>query len=247
MLQRGRSSVSYCRPTVRSTATPGDCRASAAASSSARPYFSGPSAALTHSGDADAQSVNVGSAPTQVGAGMLSVSTGALVAARPRTCVFRVTLPAGELEEGLLFGVTARGTGLDAGGLDAGPAEIAFTLVEGARNNRQPRDEAAAMAVAIAWHSEILRAAARMNRSGERRQARSYVEREFQYFERYCAGLLAALPLLREIAVLKQNVDREWDERTRKEMEVAAYTNQTNRADYRGARKSWSDRLNDGS
>jgi Ca-activated chloride channel family protein len=193
---------------------------------------------------ASAKAEFVGSAPAQVGAGLISVLTGGLLVGRPRSCIFRVTLPAGRIEETLLFGVGARGTGLDGAPIEARPVEAAFTLVEGARNNRQRRDETASMAVATVWHTEILRAAARLNRSGERRQARRYVERELQFFERYCSGLPQAAPLLKEIALLRQNVDRDWDERTRKEMEVAAYRVQANRADYRGARASWSERLN---
>jgi hypothetical protein len=50
----------------------------------------------------------------------------------------------------------------------------------------------------------------------------------------------------REIATLKQNIDRDWDERTRKEMEVVAHMSEGNRADDRVARTSWSDRLKDG-
>jgi hypothetical protein len=161
--------------------------------------------------------------------------------------VFRVTLPADKVDETLLFGVTARGSDVAGGNLEAVPVEVAFTFVEGSRNNRQPRDEAASMAVARAWHSEIIRVAARMNRAGDRRQARHFVERELQFFERYCAGLPEARELLKEIAVLKQNVDRDWNERTRKEMEIASYLSQSNRADYRGSRRTWSDRLNDGS
>jgi Ca-activated chloride channel homolog len=195
---------------------------------------------------ATAKAAFIGSAPTQVGAGSLFVSVGALLADRPRNCVFRVTLPAGKIEETLLFGLSARGTAPDGALLDLGNAEAAFTLVEGSRNNKQPRDETASIAVVVAWHAEVVRNAARMNRLGDRRQARRYVERELQYFERYCARLPHALPLLREIALLKQNVDREWDERTRKEMEVGSYLSQTNRADYRPARTSWSDRLSDG-
>jgi Ca-activated chloride channel homolog len=195
---------------------------------------------------ATAKAALVGSAPIQVGVGSLIVSAGALLAGRPRACVFRVTLPAGRIDETLLFGVTARGTGLEGAALEARPAEVVFTFVEGARNNRQERDEAASMAVAIAWHAEIARTAARMNRAGERRQARSYVERELNYFERYCAGLPRARLLLKEIAMLKQNVDRNWDERTRKEMEILAHIRETNRTDYRAAKMSWSDRLNDG-
>ena len=126
----------------------------------------------------------------------------------------------------------------------------AFTLVEGARNNRQPRDESVSTTVAAAWHAEIVRTATRLNRAGDRRQARRYLERELHDFERYCASLEAALPLLKEIATLKQNAERTWDERTwdertRKEMEIAAYAAQTSRADYRSPRRSWINRLND--
>jgi hypothetical protein len=53
-------------------------------------------------------------------------------------------------------------------------------------------------------------------------RARRYLERELGHFERYCGGTSEALPLLKEIAALKQNSDRSWDERTRKEMEFAA-------------------------
>ncbi|MGO9419293.1 hypothetical protein [Roseiarcus sp.] len=114
----------------------------------------------------------VGSAPTQVATGALSVSLGTLVADRPRACVFRVTLPADKIDETLLFGVTARGNAPDGTALEPRPSEVAFTLVEGARNNRQPRDEKASMAVAASWHVEIVRASAQLNRAGERRQAR---------------------------------------------------------------------------
>ena len=195
---------------------------------------------------ATARAALVGSAPATVGAGSLSVYTGALLAGRPRSFVFRITLPAGEIGDMLLFGVSARGTAPDGATLEAPPAEVIFTFVEGARNNRQPRDQVASMAVATAWHAQILQTSARMNRAGERRQARRYLERELQFFERYCTGLPQALLLLKEIALLKQNIDRDWDERTRKEMEVASYLRQTNRADYRNPRSSWANRLNKG-
>jgi Ca-activated chloride channel family protein len=195
---------------------------------------------------ATARAALVGSAPAMVGAGSLSVYAGMLLVGKPRSFVFRITLPAGKIGDTLLFGVSARGTAPGGATLEAPLAEVIFTLVEGARNNRQPRDEAASMAVATAWHAQILQTAARMNRAGERRQARRYIERELQFFERYCAGLSQALLLLKEIALLKQNIDRDWDERTRKEMEVASYLRQTNRIDYRAPRSSWANRLNKG-
>jgi len=192
---------------------------------------------------ATAKAAFVGSAPVTVGAGALSVFAGALLAERPRTFVFRVTLPTGKIEETLLFGLTARGSDVAGSKLEARACEVAFTFVEGARNTRQSRDELASMAVARAWHAEIVRAAARMNRAGDRRQVRHFVERELQFFERYCSGLPEALGLLKEIAILKQNVDQDWDERTRKEMELSSYLVQGNRADYRPAKASWSERL----
>jgi hypothetical protein len=84
-----------------------------------------------------------------------------------------------------------------------------------------------------------------MNRGGERRHARRYVERELHFFARYRERLPGARELVKEIAVLKQNVDRNWDERTRKEMELGSYLAQSNRADYRGAKRGWADRMND--
>ena len=157
-----------------------------------------------------------------------------------------MTLPAGRVGDTLMFGLSAHSAAPGGAALDVRPAEASIAFVEGALNTKQPRDEAASMAVALAWHAEIVRRAAQLNRKGERRQARRFVERELQFFERYCAGLPQALPLVREITVLKQNVDREWDERTRKEMEVTSYMRSTNSADYRPARASWSTRLNDG-
>jgi hypothetical protein len=59
-------------------------------------------------------------------------------------------------------------------------------------------------------------------------------------------GALDRPALLKETGTLKQNIDRNWDERTRKEMEIVAHVRETNRADYRAAKMSWADRLNDG-
>ncbi len=192
---------------------------------------------------ATAKAVLVGSAPTEVAMGALTVSLGALVADQPRACVFRLTLPAGRAGEELLFGLTARAAAPDSAAIAARPCEVAFTLVEGARNNRQPRDETASMAVANAWRAEIVRTAARLNEAGDRRQARRFVERELHHFERYCAGLEGALPLLKEIATMKQHVDESWDLQTIKLMRFEAYALESNRQDYRAVKPNWTRRL----
>jgi Ca-activated chloride channel family protein len=199
---------------------------------------------VTLSVPATARAALVGSAPVTVGAGTLSVFAGTLLAGRARQFVFRVTLPAGRIDDTLLLGVTARGTSPAGDALEASSAEVSFTFAEGARNSRQPRDPEASIAVARAWHADIVRSAARMNREGDRRAVKAYVERELRHFERYAEGLHEARDLLREIVLLRQNADRTWDERTRKEMTMSSYLVGSASADYRSApRPHWSKRI----
>jgi Ca-activated chloride channel family protein len=199
---------------------------------------------VTLSVPATARAALVGSAPVTVGAGTLAVFAGTLLAGRARQFVFRVTLPAGPIDDTLLFGVTARGTSPAGDAIEAASAEVPFTFTEGARNSRQSRDADATMTAVRAWHADIVRSAARMNREGDRRTAKAYIERELRHFERYAEGLPAALDLLREIVLLRQNADRTWDERTRKEMEMRSYVVASAGADYRSTpRASWSERI----
>ena len=138
----------------------------------------------------------------------------------------------------------ARGTSPDRTALEAFPAEVSFTFTEGARNSRQARNPDATMAAVRAWHADIVRTAARMNREGDRRAVKAYIERELRHFERYAEGLPDARDLLREIVLLRQNADRTWDERTRKEMEMSSYVSASASADYRSApRPHWSKRI----
>jgi Ca-activated chloride channel family protein len=186
----------------------------------------------------------VGSAPSTVGIGSLTVLAGTLLAGRPRHVVFRIALPSGRADESLLFGVTARGTSPTGAALEATPTEVALKFAVGAINSPQPRDEATSLIVAQTWHADIVRTAASMNRSGDRRHARHYVERQLRYFERYCDGLPNARELAREITLLRRNIDRSWDERTRKEMELGSYLAEANRVDHRcAARASWAARM----
>jgi Ca-activated chloride channel family protein len=186
----------------------------------------------------------IGSAPSTVGVGSLTVLAGTLLAGRPRQLVFRIALPSGQAGESLLFGVTARGTSPTGAALEGTPTEVALKFAVGAINGPQPRDITTSLIVARAWHANIVRTVASMNRSGDRRHARHYVERQLRYFERYCDGLLEARELAREIALLKRNIDRSWDERTRKEMELGSYLAEANRDDHRSAaRASWVARM----
>ena len=180
-------------------------------------------------------------------AGTLSVFAGALLDARPRHFVFRVTLPKGRLGETLHFGLRASGTTPEGVELEVEPLERAVTFTDSARNSRQPRDEAITMMAAQAWHADILRTASRMNRGEDRRHLAHYIERELRFFERYCNGLPGSLDLLKEIVLLKQNAGRVWTERTRKEIHLSAGFAEEAAFDFRSApRAHWSQRLQDG-
>ena len=86
-----------------------------------------------------------------------------------------------------------------------------------------------------AWQAEVLRQAVRMNRDGDRRAARHFLERELRWMERYARGLAGAEPLLAELVLMLRRVGEEWDERTRKEVFAASYQRVHGEADLRAA------------
>lgn len=79
------------------------------------------------------------------------------------------------------------------------------------------------MQVTESWHAQAVHALAQMNRSGERRQARHFLERELRYFERYCRDLPGTERLVRELALVLGRIDVAWDERTRKVMQEQSF------------------------
>ena len=60
------------------------------------------------------------------------------------------------------------------------------TLPTAPENNAQPRDLARCLAVANAWQAEVVRNAVIMNRDGDRRAARHYIERELRLSRAVC-------------------------------------------------------------
>jgi Ca-activated chloride channel family protein len=98
--------------------------------------------------------------------------------------------------------------------------------------------------VVQAWHSVIVNQVARLNRSGDRRQARHFLERELKYFERYARDLPGGAEQVRTLVLMLQRVGDDWNERTRKEMMFESYRLAESRVDHRrSAKESWADRL----
>ncbi|MBP0447441.1 VWA domain-containing protein [Roseomonas sp. SSH11] len=177
--------------------------------------------------------------------GSVEVMVGALLPERDRRVVFRLHLPAGEPGTSLLFGLSASGAAPDGGALlEAGPVEVELRLARGAENRAQPLDADRALAAVRAWQAEVLRRAVRMNRDGDRRAARHYLEREIRWMERYARTLPAAEPLLAELVLVLRRSEERWNERTRKEVYAASFRRSRYEAEPAAApRASISDRF----
>jgi hypothetical protein len=92
---------------------------------------------------------------------------------------------------------------------------------------------ARSLAVVQAWQAEALRRAVRMNREGDRRAARHFLERELRWMEPYARGVPGTETLLAELILVQRRVSEEWDERTRKEVYAASYKSSRSEPDLR--------------
>jgi Ca-activated chloride channel family protein len=151
--------------------------------------------------------------------GTIEVLVGMLLPNRLRRVVLRLHCPAGAPGDVLLLGAAADGMLPDGSGqVEARPAEIEMHLARGSDNNAQPRDLDRSQAVVQAWHAAILRKAAGLNRAGDGRGGRHFLEREMQLIERYARGVPKVETMLAELVLLLRRVDQDWGERTRKEV-----------------------------
>jgi Ca-activated chloride channel homolog len=168
--------------------------------------------------------------------GAVEVLAGSLLADRPKRVVFRLHCPAGEPGTALLLGVSAAGASPDgARPVEARPVEVELRLARGRENTAQPRDLDRSLAAVQAWQAEALRRAVRMNREGDRRAAKHFLERELRWMERYARGVPGAEPLLAELVLVLRRVGEEWDERTRKAVYAASAQRSRYEPDLRAA------------
>ncbi len=161
----------------------------------------------------------VGSWASTPGADGLEVTVGSLRPEQTRRLVVRLHCPAGEVGQAFDLAVAASGQRPDGSGVVAArPVTATLTLAEGTRNNAQVRDLGRTLAVVNAWQSEVVRAAVLMNRDGDYRAARSFVERQLRFLERYARNVAGAEPMLRDLAIVQRSIHEAWSERDRKEV-----------------------------
>ena len=177
--------------------------------------------------------------------GVIEVMVGSLMPDQTKRVVFRLHCPSGAPGTAILLGISAGGAAPDGGdAIDARPVEAELRLARGSENNAQPRDAARSLAVVQAWQADALRRAVRMNREGDRRAAKHFLERELRWMEPYARGIPGTETLLAELILVQRRVSEEWDERTRKEVYALSYKLSRSEMDLRAApRASLSERF----
>jgi Ca-activated chloride channel family protein len=168
--------------------------------------------------------------------GAVEVLVGALLPDVPRRVVLRLFCPAGRPGTSVLLGAAAGGALPDgSGAVEAAPVEAELRLAVGADNNAQERDVDRSLAVLQAWQADVMRRAVGLNREGDRRGAKHFLEKELRWLERYARGLPGAEPLLAELVLLLRRAEEELDPRLRKELYAASTNRMRAQADYRSA------------
>jgi Ca-activated chloride channel homolog len=173
-------------------------------------------------------------------------SLGAIQDGIERTMVFRIRCPALPPGERLPIEALVRGKAEDGSRLLAEALPVTLVSGIGRDNNAQRRDETLALIVARTWSAEIVAKVARLNREGDRREARRFIERALRYFERYAEGLPDGGSLIHELRSLARRAEQELSPRMAKEMTFQSIREAESRIDRRGDKMRWSDRLEQG-
>jgi Ca-activated chloride channel family protein len=168
--------------------------------------------------------------------GSVEVLVGSLLPDVPRRVVLRLFCPSGRPGTTVLLGAAAGGALPDGSGVvEAGPVEAELRLALGADNNAQERDADRSLAVLQAWQADVMRRAVGLNREGDRRGAKHFLEKELRWLERYARGLPGAEPLLAELVLLLRRAEEELDPRLRKELYAMSTNRMRGQSDYRSA------------
>lgn len=180
--------------------------------------------------------------------GAIEVLVGSLLPDSPKRVVVRLHCPAGAPGTVVRLGASAAGALPDGSAtVEAEPVEADLLLAHGHDNNAQERDIALSLAAFAAWQADAMRRAVGLNRDGDRRGAKHFLERELRWLERYARGLPGAEPLLAELVLLLRRAEEDLDPRLRKELFAASTMRSRAERDFRSApRAGLADMLREG-
>jgi hypothetical protein len=106
---------------------------------------------------------------------------------------------------------------------------------------RQSREIAISRQVAITWQACIVSRVVEMNRQNQFKMAIDYIDRQLEKFIEYCDDLESCDNLVNELLAVRQVANIRWDERGRKEMQLATYQTTYNHLDTRHIKRDhWS-------
>lgn len=124
------------------------------------------------------------------------------------------------------------------------PIIVSARFARGNENNAQPFDAALTDEVAQMWQAKIVRRIVRLNREGRYSEALRRLDQDIPRFTRYAGRATNGRVLTAELKRLRESADREWNEGSRKEIEIAMHKRAYNRRDARSQeRGNWSDIL----
>lgn len=187
---------------------------------------------------------NVSRFPMVVEQNRVRVSLGSLGPSQKKTTVFRVTAPSGSIGARLDFQAGASAVVAGKGIVTSSVSNAVLSYAPEHHNSTQPRLVDVATTVARVWQASVVRRAVELNRIGDFAKLQSYLDHEILYLARYSEGLPDARAFLNELVKLRDVADRDWDERSRKDIQMSTYQSLHGYKDFRTTQRDhWTSKL----
>lgn len=182
---------------------------------------------------------NVSGFATQTSSRQTSTNIGSLGSGCSRSVILRLTLPSGKPGNFV-------STNIDFSWKEPGRNDVVsgkgqqcqLAFAPESRNLTQLRDEVVSIQVARVWQAAVVKRAVALNRTGQLRELQRYLDNEIKYFCRYVFGLQSTEHLAAELVRLRDVSDREWNERSRKNMAITSHNFTQGHTDYRNLERS---------
>ena len=124
------------------------------------------------------------------------------------------------------------------------PIRVAARYADGKENGAQSVNADLAEEVAQTWQAYLVRRIVRLNREGRYSEAIKRLDRNLPLFAKYAPYAKGGGALLAELQRLRDVADRDWNEGSRKEVEMVMYKRVRSVADARAAAPAqWTDEL----
>lgn len=152
-----------------------------------------------------------------------------------KTLVIRVFTPPGNTGQSLLFAANVKGKIPESGSAcKTKDAALSLSFADYTKNKNQQKCQDTAFRAARAWQASVVQRAVELNRNGEIRELKSFLDHEIKCLSRFIHDLNPlSRHLLAELEQLARNAEKPWRERLRKEMQSSSYRMLTNTGDYR--------------